>query len=195
MYGRQLQATETWSKTTTITSSSRQQGYVATSQSIAYQGNIFLMVRHRHSAHVEGLTVVAALHYVRWPQHQRSWLPHGRQISVTAFHPHMYADSLHAVHLLTSHYNARSALHTRLISPAGVSKAGRHLAHSCTTSIAHHDLSRHVFSATRSHKTLNHLITQIYKKFLLTFMPCLSHRSSCQPRALRLLNCIDDPCV
>lgn len=104
------------------------------------------MVRNRHSAHVEGLTAVAALHDVRWPQHQRSWLPHGRQISVTAYHPHVYAGSLHVVHLLTSHYNARSALHTRLISPAGVSKAGRHLARSCTTSIAHQPIMTCLFS-------------------------------------------------
>jgi hypothetical protein len=39
--------------------------------------------------HTEGLTAVAALHDLRWPQLQRSWLPHGRQISVTALHPHM----------------------------------------------------------------------------------------------------------
>jgi hypothetical protein len=151
------------------------------------------MIRDRHSAHRRpdsGCSLARPSMAAAPTIMASTWASNLRHCT-----PPTYANSLHAVHLLTSHYKARSALHTMLISPAGVSKADRHLAHSCTTSILHHDLSTHVCSATCSHKTLNCLITEICKKVRLTFMPCLSHRSSCWPRALRLQNCIDDPCV
>lgn len=159
MYGYQVRATETWLKTTTSTIS-RQQEYVATSQSIAcyiLQASKPPLCRlgwpdSGCSLERRSMAAAPAIMASTWASNLRHCIPP------------TYANPLHAVHLLTSHCNARSALHIRLISPAGVRKAGRHLAHSCTTSNPQHDLSRHVCSATRSHKTLNCLITEICKR-------------------------------